>query len=359
LARQQIDHGHDWRRVLTHPLMGTLVPVWFMAAFALSALAVRGELVEQLVLALQIDTILPMAAPPLGVTARLMIALGFGLVGALLGHLVLRWLVGDSAPLAHDDAADYRRRRTGDGHPDAPARRPIHAHDELGAYGFDHTGHEAAPYEPVPYQPAPSYIPAPAPAAAAEPLVLDTALTFAPVPAVPNPPPLAELNQPAPLSPLDPVRGTPLTPYEAHDISSAPVPAPAPRVSVVAPEEEPVEPVSVQPAPVQPAPMISAKDALPLRNIPRIVEKPLPVANPEPAAAERLTAAPLEALGHVELIERLAVAMQRRQSASVAAQQQSVPDESAVAASQQAAMPANDQTSAALRAALAGLRQVQ
>ncbi|RVU04242.1 hypothetical protein EOE18_12135 [Novosphingobium umbonatum] len=350
MARQHIDQGHDWRRVLTHPLMGTLVPVWFMAAFALSALAVRGELIERLVLALQINTILPMAEPPLGVTARLLIALGFGLVGALLGHLVLRWLVGDAAPQVQDDKVDYRRRRAGDGHPDAPARRPIHAHDELGAYGFDHTGHEAPAYEPVPYQPEPSYIPAPAPAAAVEPLVLDTALPLAPVPAEPAPPPLAELNQPAPLSPLDPVRGTPLTPYEAHDISSAPVPSPAPRVSVVAPEE---------PEPLEPAPVISAKDALPLRNIPRMVDKPLPVPVPESDAAERLTSAPLDALGHVELIERLAVAMQRRQSATVAAQQQSGVVEANPAASQQGSIPANDQTSAALRAALAGLRQVQ
>jgi hypothetical protein len=60
--------------------------------FALSTLAVRGELLERIVLSLLLDLILPMATPPLGTTARLMLAVAFGLLGALLGWVAVRKL---------------------------------------------------------------------------------------------------------------------------------------------------------------------------------------------------------------------------------------------------------------------------
>ena len=71
--------------MLAHPLMATIVPVWFAVTFALSSLAVRGAIIERMVLASGLDLILPMATPPLGNTARFLIAALFAAVGAALG----------------------------------------------------------------------------------------------------------------------------------------------------------------------------------------------------------------------------------------------------------------------------------
>ena len=275
LARKQTNAAQGWQAILAHPLFATIVPMWFAATFALSTLAVRGALIEQLVLASQIDLILPMATPPLGMTARLSLATVFGLGGGLLGWLAVRLMVpGTVRRPATRAVADPRptppdhtsiRLREADAHPDAPARRPIWAHEELGAQSFD--------------------------------------------------------------SPLNP-RALPVRrdAYEATRPAATPImPAPAPLVP-------PPHTADIASEPAAPKPMTLSPGF------------PTAPAN-GPSAADHIARAPLESLSHIELIERLAIAMQRHHAAT--------------GGGESAADRAGSGTADALRAALAGLREVK
>jgi len=110
-----------------------LVPILAIVAGVVVAAAVAGapaDLLSAVVEATGLPTILPAAAPPIGVTGRTLLAL---VVGLAIGGL------GFAAPLmigfARRDALrdrDTVRLRRADAHPDAPARRPIRASEDLG-----------------------------------------------------------------------------------------------------------------------------------------------------------------------------------------------------------------------------------
>jgi len=81
------------RQPLTsHPLFPAIVALWFGALFGLGSLAIRPALIEQMVVAGGIDTVIPMAAPPLGVTTRILLALAMTGLGGLIGALIARQL---------------------------------------------------------------------------------------------------------------------------------------------------------------------------------------------------------------------------------------------------------------------------
>lgn len=250
MARLTTSQAHGWHGIAAHPLFATLVPLWFATTFALSALAVSGALVERIVLAIQLDLILPMATPPLGITARMLLAAGFGAIGAGIGWLVVRLLVPAARNTAEASPRSYRSNTPA--HANQPARAPIRAHAELGPQGFDDTFAD------------PTFFAAPPPQA----------------------------------------------PVAVPPVAVALPEAPAPRAA---------RPVGFPPPPVD-----------------------------GPCAAEKIAHAPLDALGHVELIERLAIAMHRREAESHAAPGQTTPLSSAP-----------DGTSMALRSALTNLREVK
>ena len=124
--------------ISSNPLFPAVVALWFSALFGLGSLAVRPSLLESLVLKSHIDLVIPAAAPPLGVTARILLALVLAALGAMLGLMLTRRLTRPRPELherkrgALDLAAKQPRVRSRDAHPDAPARRPISAHEELG-----------------------------------------------------------------------------------------------------------------------------------------------------------------------------------------------------------------------------------
>jgi hypothetical protein len=123
--------------VTRHPLFPAVAALWFGALFGLGSLAIRPGLIEGLVLQFGIDTLVPAAAPPLGVTARILIALALAVAGGMLGASIAR-------KLAHPVIKDFQRkrgaeqvkvtpqRRARDAHPDAPMRRPVSVLDEIG-----------------------------------------------------------------------------------------------------------------------------------------------------------------------------------------------------------------------------------
>ncbi|MCZ8018770.1 hypothetical protein [Novosphingobium sp.] len=112
--------------ITSHPLFAAVVALWFSALFGLGSLAIRPALFESLVLKSGIDLIIPAAAPPLGVTARILIAMAMAACGAVIGAILAhRMTRPKAAPVA-------RKRGVRSTAPEPKARRPISAHDELG-----------------------------------------------------------------------------------------------------------------------------------------------------------------------------------------------------------------------------------
>ena len=221
--------------VTWHPLFPAIVAVWFGALFGLGVLAVRTALLEAAVLSLGIDGLISAAAPPLGATARILLALGFAMVGAVIGGAV-GLLMARSRP-------------------DAVARRTEAAAAKAAAKAEAEAARIAA----------------------------------------------AEISVPA-----EPVT----EPSEAHayfDISQLDLdedlriePQPEPEIEVLAADEALAEP-ELKPARAFERPLDP-------------VSFPLPDSFPVPggAAAARLTSASLDSLSHLELIERLALSLQKR-----------------------------------------------
>lgn len=88
-----------------HPLFPAIVALWCGALFGVAGILVSAGLVESIVTALGIDRVIPMAAPPLGGTMRILLALALTGFGAGVGLLVARRLAA-AAP-----AAPHERRR--------------------------------------------------------------------------------------------------------------------------------------------------------------------------------------------------------------------------------------------------------
>ena len=80
-----------------HPLFPAMVALWFAALFGLGSLAIRPTLLEQFVLALRLDLVVPAAAPPLGFTSRILLALMMFVIGAAVGLIVARKVGGSGA----------------------------------------------------------------------------------------------------------------------------------------------------------------------------------------------------------------------------------------------------------------------
>lgn len=127
-------------------------------AVAIAAFAISTPLLEDIVWNSGLAAVLPVAQPPLGNTARALLALGGGLLAASIGWAALYLIFGPdgafdtmqraraarpkkakpqrsamarlSSSVTHvtlDDSAPTLRRA--DAHPDAPARRPLSAKD--------------------------------------------------------------------------------------------------------------------------------------------------------------------------------------------------------------------------------------
>jgi hypothetical protein len=78
--------------IASHRLFPVIVLLWFGALFGLASLAIRPALLQGVVAAAGIDRVVPMAAPPLGHTARFLIVLMMTALGCLIGAVVGRRL---------------------------------------------------------------------------------------------------------------------------------------------------------------------------------------------------------------------------------------------------------------------------
>lgn len=159
------------------------------AAAVFFAFAMPEELLSQIVGATGLPSLFAAAQPPLGLTARIAIAVGgalitFGLVFFLLRLLDRSGLDSgkEKAAVEPDDGEAPRRRR--DFHPDAPVRRPISATRELGEPAPPQPPRAAVPIwlDEAPVEVAPAPKPAPEPEPEPEP---ETAAEPVPQPAPP------------------------------------------------------------------------------------------------------------------------------------------------------------------------------
>ncbi|MXO70353.1 hypothetical protein [Alteraurantiacibacter buctensis] len=109
-----------------HPAFPFIVALWFAALLGIGSLVVPVPVIERLVELTGLSSVVPQTAPPLGFTARALIALACTAGGGLFGLLLAR-------KVAQAHRAPAPRKDRGQ----AAARRPISAHDELGEEGFD------------------------------------------------------------------------------------------------------------------------------------------------------------------------------------------------------------------------------
>ncbi len=309
-----------------HPLFPAIVALWFGALFGLGSLAIRPGLLESVVVATHIDLLIPAAAPPLGLTARILLALALAGTGGAIGASLARRIGRPkSAPrqrqreaLAPDaqsraakpDAAAFRSR---DSHPDAPARQPISARDELGTdstkpraegEGTMATRRRSLTMDET-YEPEFAVEMAPLPGS--QPKVLDlSAICLAD--------PIAEPDDDAGFD------------YEvfatenrheseaedgAHDSTG-------PFGEIAGPEALIGTAARIFDAPAHPDPAPSINHAAePVADLAIPADHPLIV--PTGSAAERIVAAPVDTLGPVELVERLALSLQRKRELAAAA----------------------------------------
>jgi hypothetical protein len=123
--------------VTTHPLFPAVIALWFGALFGLGSLAVRPSLLESLVISSRIDLIVPAAAPPLGITARILVALVLAAIGAGIGIALARRLTRPKLEQrerkrgAGSVVEDSDKLHSGHHYADAAMRAPLSVSEDL------------------------------------------------------------------------------------------------------------------------------------------------------------------------------------------------------------------------------------
>jgi len=93
--------------VSAHPAFPAIVALWFAVLLGLGSLVVPVQALERLVAMIGIANFLPAAAPPLGPTARIVIALVAALFGAGLGFVAARRMNPRNAQARADQEASF------------------------------------------------------------------------------------------------------------------------------------------------------------------------------------------------------------------------------------------------------------
>ena len=307
--------------VTAHPWFAAIVALWFAALLGLSSLALAPAMLERIVAASGIASFVSAAAPPLGQTARLLVALGLAGLGGVVGLLLGRMLAGQShrdlresdvvygstdgevevdapEPGTGDsgiglrdrlarltgkgdgprDFDDLPRLRIRDRHPDAPGRKPLSLSDMM-ARGVRAADNGAAPDEVDSVS-----LPEIGGATSDDSILHEAPLDEAPASQAAAAP--APFSSPAPRMADDWAAPEPFTAPEAP--ADEVVPAFA---TDVAKAEEPLE-----------------------REMATAAAAPTPHFAAVPASGPAIAEAALDALGVVQLTERLAIAMRARRA---------------------------------------------
>lgn len=117
--------------ITSHRLFPAVVALWFATLLGLGFAVLPASALEKLVGASGIAAYIPAAAPPLGLTARIVLSLGAGIAGGLIGYAIARALAPhrerkEREPQVKERPAQ-RRRAVAEG-----MRRPLSAMEDLG-----------------------------------------------------------------------------------------------------------------------------------------------------------------------------------------------------------------------------------
>ncbi|MCX7285772.1 MAG: hypothetical protein NTX28_17325 [Novosphingobium sp.] len=144
--------------ITAHPMFPIVTALWFAAFLSLGSFAVAPQLLEGPVVALGIPDILPAAQPPLGFTVRALLALVMLGVGGFAGYFIGKALAGKSeAPVRARSFVRKDAGRAQDAAPksDSPAtprathRRPLNPLEDLGEpLSAPFSGEPYAPVDP-------------------------------------------------------------------------------------------------------------------------------------------------------------------------------------------------------------------
>lgn len=286
--------------ITANPLFPLVTALWLATFLGLGSFAIAPALLEGPVVALGIPALVPAAAPPLGFTARVLFAVVMMGVGAIAGYGIGRILGREKV------IAPVRTRGFGKAASAAStfeSRRPINAAEDLGA-PLDSAVEDEAPLRRRAFSLAdethtetlPEYAPdmvtpswddeqvgEPGPSADADPLSLD--LLFEE----------ASEAEPAPFSAAIPDYSAPVYSAEADAEQPEPTSFTAPRWS--------------EPAEVEPTAISHDHSDVPVFAAPAV---PSPFLQAQAGVTTPIDRAPLDSLGLVPLIERLALAISRR-----------------------------------------------
>lgn len=129
--------------ISAHPAFPAITGLWFAALFGLGCLVLPVALIERLLAASGIAAVIPAAAPPIGLTARLLLGGGAALLGMIAGLVIARKVViaqsGEAAEVPTPDSSLAMRDLALE-----PAKRPISAAEELGEEGLGPVGDDFA-----------------------------------------------------------------------------------------------------------------------------------------------------------------------------------------------------------------------
>ncbi len=342
--------------VCAHKLFPAFASVWCAALFGLGSLAISSRVLGSVVMMTGLPAIVPATAPPLGFTAHalfaLMLAMIGGVIGAgigiVLGRSAKQRLPGSEyAPLrrsaspnaaqapaptfapdtSHNPDTSYNNApkvRARDAHPDAPPRRPLELTEDLVAgailRGSDVNGADNS-------EPNSASSVAPATVTSHSPIHF-----FSPEAAAPAGIVIDQLIVPD----EDPLLLSELAPDEHTPVEVAPV--------EVAPSGHSVSKLEGS----EPAPS-------PLQNAAINAALAAGLTPGDGVAQQMLAELPLNGLGMVQLIERLALALDHRRNAGP-----SLPASAAPVAAEAAPVPGHDEPSpppAALSPALSQLTE--
>lgn len=138
--------------ISAHPAFPAIVALWFAALFGIGSMVLPNILIEKIVDATGIAVLIPVAAPPIGFTAKLTLAVIAALGGAAAGVFIARKVMDSQSATK---PARAPRKLSRDDEEQAPAKRPISATEELGGEGLgpvddadDYAAHAPAPSKP-------------------------------------------------------------------------------------------------------------------------------------------------------------------------------------------------------------------
>ncbi len=119
----------------SHPLFPVVAALWFGALFGLGSLCIRLQVLEELARSSRLDLLIPIASPPFGMTARILLALALCLIGGAIGGAIARRIArprpdrsGRRRSASDAASAAMERHST---HSAAPARKPISVREDL------------------------------------------------------------------------------------------------------------------------------------------------------------------------------------------------------------------------------------